>query len=81
MFPPERTARIDAVWSALADRPDNTMISPQNRMDIWIVEQRLKAERLATARLTSATKALVWATAVLALATSALVVVTLAAAK
>jgi hypothetical protein len=47
----------------------------QNRMDIWVVEQRLRAEQLATDRLTRATKALVWATGVLALATIALVVV------
>jgi hypothetical protein len=47
----------------------------QNRMDLWVVEQRLRAERLATDRLTRATNALVWATGVLALATIALVVV------
>ena len=40
-----------------------------------VVEQRLRAERLATDRLTRATKALVWTTGVLALATIALVVV------
>jgi hypothetical protein len=47
----------------------------QNCMDIWAVEQRLRAERLATDRLTRVTKALVWATGVPALATTALVVV------
>jgi hypothetical protein len=47
----------------------------QNCMDIWVVEQRLRAERLATDRLTRATMALVWATGVLALAMIALVVV------
>jgi hypothetical protein len=47
----------------------------QNRMEIWIVEHRLRAERLATDRLTRATEALVWATGVLALATIALVFV------
>ena len=50
-------------------------------MDIWVIERRLRAERLATDRLTGATKALVWATAVPALASIALVVVTLTAAK
>ena len=44
---------------------------------IWFVEHRLRAERLATDRLTCATKALVSATGVLALATIALVVVKL----
>ena len=53
----------------------------QNRMDIWIVEHRLRAERLATDRLTRPIKALGWVTGVLALATIALVVVTLTAAK
>ena len=43
-------------------------------MDIWVVKQRLRAERLATDRPTRATKALVWATGVLALATIVLVV-------
>jgi hypothetical protein len=44
--------RINAVWRALCDVPEITNISPQNRMDIWLVEHRLRAERLATARLT-----------------------------
>jgi hypothetical protein len=53
----------------------------QNRMDIWIVEHRPRTQRMATDRLTRATKSLVWATGVLALATIALLVVTLSAAK
>ena len=53
----------------------------QKRMDMRIVEHRLRAERMATDRLTRATSALVWATRVLAIATIALVVVTLSAAK
>jgi hypothetical protein len=53
----------------------------QNRMDMWIVEHRLRTQRMATDRLTRATKSLVWATGVLALATIALLVVTLSAAK
>jgi hypothetical protein len=47
----------------------------QNHVDIWIVEHRLRSKRLATDRLTRATKALVWATGVPALLTIALVVV------
>jgi hypothetical protein len=53
----------------------------QNRMNIWIMEHRLRTERMATDRLTRATKSLVWATGVLAIATIALLVVTLSAAK
>jgi hypothetical protein len=71
--------RINAVRRALCDVPAITNISPQNRMDIWLVEHRLRAERLATARLTRATWVLVAATGVLALATIALVYVTLTA--
>ena len=58
--------------------PSNASIGfPENyRMDMWVAEHRMRAERLATARLTSATWVLVLATVVLALATSALVVVT-----
>jgi hypothetical protein len=43
----------------------------QKRMEIWVVEQRLRAERPATDRLTRPTKAPVWATGVPALATIA----------
>lgn len=46
-----------------------------------MIEHRLRAERLVTARLTRATWVLVGATGVLALATIALVIVTLAAVK
>ena len=48
--------------------PRYTDNEAHERMDIWIVEHRLRAKRLATDRLTRATKALVWATGVLALA-------------
>jgi hypothetical protein len=48
--------------------PRYTDNEAHKRMDIWIVEHRLRAERLATDRLTRATTALVWATSVLALA-------------
>jgi hypothetical protein len=53
----------------------------QKRVDIRIAEHRLRAERMATDRLTRATKALVWASGVLAIATIALVAATLSAAK
>lgn len=53
----------------------------QKRMDIRILEHRLRAERMATDRLTRATNALVWATGVLSIATITLVVATLSAAK
>ena len=53
----------------------------QKRIDIRIVEHRLRAERMATDRLTRATDPLVWTTGVLAIATIALVVVTLSTAK
>ena len=43
-------------------------------LEVWLVEQRMKAERLATDRLARATWALVGATVVLVLATLALVV-------
>jgi hypothetical protein len=71
--------RIDNIWRALFDVPGTASISPQNRLDVLVVEHRLKAERLATARLTCATVALVVATAILALATIALVYVTVTA--
>jgi hypothetical protein len=69
--------RIDRIWRALFDVPSTAVISPQNRLDILVVEHRLRAERLATARLTRATWVLVAANGVLALATIALVYVTL----
>jgi hypothetical protein len=53
----------------------------QKRVDIRIAERRLRAERMATDRLTRATKAPVWASGVLAIATIALVAATLSAAK
>ena len=71
--------RIDKVWQSLTYDPSSLIINPRDRMDILMLEHRLKAERLATARVTRATWVLVAATAVLALATIALVYVTLVA--
>jgi hypothetical protein len=78
---PEDVARMNALWRAIKGEAIDIEFSASNRMDIWIIEHRLRAERLATERLNNTTRALVWATAVLALATIALVVVTLIAAK
>lgn len=75
----EDVDRMIRVWAAFSGMdPSNASIGfPENyRMDMWVAEHRMRAERLATARLTSATWVLVLATVVLALATSALVVVT-----
>ena len=47
----------------------------QKRVDMWISRCRVRAERLATDRLTRATKALVWATGVPVRLTIALAVV------
>jgi hypothetical protein len=48
--------------------PRYTDNEAHKRTHIWIVEHRLRAERLATDRLTRATKALLWAAGVRALA-------------
>jgi hypothetical protein len=58
-----------------ADVPELTNISPQNRMDIWVIEHRLRAERIVTSRLTQATWVLVGVTVALVIATAALVLV------
>ena len=72
--PPTKRGTCSAVATNTSNSLNNTA-SPRypgneahKRMDIWIVEHRLRAKRLATDRLTRATKALVWATGVLALA-------------
>jgi hypothetical protein len=50
--------RLDAVWKGLADMPGFTQVNPQNRMDLWA----LRANRLSTASLARASRALVWVT-------------------
>lgn len=77
----EERNRIDKLWQSLFDVPDPSLAntSAQNRLDVLVVEHRLKAERLAGERMVRTTKALVWATVVLAVATIALVYVTVTA--
>jgi hypothetical protein len=70
--------QMNALWAGIAGH-GNYDFSPQNRMDIWVIEQRMRAERLAQARVSNATWVLVAATVVMALATVALVIVALAA--
>jgi hypothetical protein len=70
--------RLDALWAGIAG-PGSYSFSPANRMDIWVIEQRLRAERLGAKRLSNATWVLVAATVVMALATIGQVVVALAA--
>jgi hypothetical protein len=68
-------SRLDEVWRGLADLPANTMISPQNRMDLWAIEHQVRASRLSAAELSRATWVLGVATVVLVLATVGQVVV------
>lgn len=67
--------RLDRIWSEIA-APGNYNFSPQNRMDLWVIEQRMHADRVISAKLTRATWVLVFATCALFLATVALVVIT-----
>ncbi len=68
--------RLVAIWKAFAVSPQTTNISPQNLMDAWVVEHRMKADRRATARLTRATWVLALITLALVIATCVLVYVT-----
>jgi hypothetical protein len=67
--------RLDDLWRAVAG-PGNYSISPQNRMDAWVIEQRMLADRRSTDRLARASWVLVWATIGLVIATVGLVIVT-----
>jgi hypothetical protein len=53
---------LDAVWKGLADMPGFTQVNPQNRMDLWAIEHQVRANRLSTASLARASRALVWVT-------------------
>ena len=71
--------RLDAVWAGLSypaqqglQLPETT---PQNRMDLWAIEHQVRANRLSTASLARASRALVWVTAVLALVTAGQVLI------
>lgn len=69
--------RLNAIWTAIQGAP-SYQTSPQNRMDIWVIEHRVRSDRLASARLTRATWVLVVATVALFLASAVLVYVTAA---
>jgi hypothetical protein len=68
--------RLDALWRAIAG-PGHHEISPQNRMDVWFLEQRMKADRDAEDRLVAGTWVLVLATLGLVIASACEVVVVL----
>lgn len=61
--------RLDAHWRAIAGPGNYGPPSPRDRMDAWIVEQRLKSEQQANERLARASWVLVWATVGLVIAT------------
>jgi len=61
--------RLDAVWKGLADMPGLTQFNPQNRMDLWAIEHQVRANRLSTASLARASRALVWVTVGLVIVT------------
>jgi hypothetical protein len=69
--------RMDSVWAGIAG-PGNYEFSPQNRMEVWVAEHRIQAERIATARLALASWVLVAVTLALVVVTAALVYVTAA---
>jgi hypothetical protein len=69
--------RLDEFWRAFADRPESLVVNPQNRMDAWVVEQRMIADRRANDRMVHASRLLVWATGLLVLVTLCQIAVTL----
>ena len=69
--------RLDALWRAIAG-PGNYSINPQNRMDAWVIEQRMIADRQANKKMMKATWWLVIATVALFCATIDQVVIALA---
>jgi hypothetical protein len=77
--PPTKRGTCCAAATDTSDNLNNAAAPryADNEAHIWIVEHRLRAERLAIDRLTRATKPLVWATGVLVPATIALMLVTL----
>jgi hypothetical protein len=73
--------RIRKVLSTIPDpkvNPSGVTWLHTQYLDVWLTEHRVRAERRATARLTTATWVLMGATAVLAFATIALVIATAA---
>src|SRR6516165_8913120 len=65
--PPTKRGTCCAAATDTSDNLNNAAAPryADNEAHIWIVEHRLRAERLAIDRLTRATKPLVWATGVL----------------
>jgi hypothetical protein len=61
--------RLDAFWIAFTDHPDMLDVSPKNRMDAWVIDQRMIADRRANDRLARASRQLVWATVLLVVVT------------
>lgn len=76
----ESIVRFKRLWRAAAIETDQSLLAPGagpiQLMDFWVTENRMRAEREASDRLTHATWALAAATIGLVLATIALVVVT-----
>jgi hypothetical protein len=66
---PEDVLRLNAFWRAFADSPTRLETSPRDRMDAWVIEQRMIADRRANAKMTKATWWLVLATIALFCAT------------
>lgn len=67
--------RLNAFWQAFVDDPIPRDISPRDRMDAWIIKQRMIADRRASDRMTRATWALVLATIALVCVTIGQVVI------
>jgi hypothetical protein len=67
--------RLDALWRGFFDMPEHAVIHPSNRMEVWAIEHQVKANRLSTAGLIRATRALVWVTIALVFATGGQVLV------
>jgi len=72
---PEERERINDTQSQVAGI-HGPSLSDRDILEVWLLEQRMKAERLASQRLTRATWVLATVTAALVLATVALVIAT-----
>ena len=72
---PEERERINDTLSQVAGI-HGPSLSDRDILEVWLLEQRMKAERLASQRLTRATWVLATVTAALVLATVALVIAT-----
>ena len=72
---PEERERINETLSQVSGI-HGPSLSDRDILEVWLLEQRMKAERLASQRLTRATWVLATVTAALVLATVALVIAT-----